>query len=94
MTKTKAAHLVRPVGRPKKPKVEKLPKEPRKSTKPEVYATALTGGRWAIRPVGQLGTWGLFPKSWDMIVVKAETPEQAIAKAKGLGGIFRDKSLN
>lgn len=63
-------------------------------TKPNPYwannleATPLSGGRFAVRPKGQLGTLGQFPRPWEMKVIKTTSAEQAIKEAKRQGNIF------
>ena len=47
----------------------------------ELEATALSSGRWAVRPKGQLGTCGFHPYPWAVIYVRAFTAEGAIARA-------------
>ena len=36
---------------------------------------------WAVRPKGQLGTCGFYPKAWQVCYVKAPTAGAAVAKA-------------
>jgi hypothetical protein len=48
----------------------------------KLEATHLRDNRWAVRPVGQLGTMGWFPKAWTVIYVTARTADEAIQKAK------------
>jgi len=44
-------------------------------------AVELRDGRWAVRPVGQLGTCGWYPKAWTVQYIKARSAEEAIRKA-------------
>ncbi len=39
---------------------------------------------WAVRPAGQLGTCGFYPKAWTVRYVKARTAAEAIRKAERL----------
>lgn len=48
----------------------------------QLEATELRDRRWAVRPIGQLGTCGWFPKAWTVQYVKANTAAEAIIKAK------------
>lgn len=48
----------------------------------ELEATQLNGGRWAVRPKGQLGTCGWYPQPWTVAYVKAATADEAIRKAR------------
>jgi hypothetical protein len=52
----------------------------------DVEATQLRAGRWAIRPVGQLGTCGFHPFPWHVVFVNAPTAEQAIRKMRRWAG--------
>lgn len=44
-------------------------------------ATHLRDNRWAVRPIGQLGTCGWYPYPWTVIYVTARTADEAVAKA-------------
>lgn len=46
----------------------------------KLEATRLTGC-WAVRPEGQLGTCGFHPRAWQVCYVKADSAQQAVAKA-------------
>lgn len=48
----------------------------------ELEAIHLRGRRYAVRPVGQLGTCGSWPCLWAVQYVAAKSPADAIAKAK------------
>jgi hypothetical protein len=37
---------------------------------------------WAVRPEGQLGSCGFYPKPWTAVFVKANSAEDALRKAK------------
>jgi hypothetical protein len=50
----------------------------------KLEATLLRDRRYAVRPKGQLGTCGWYPKFWVVIYVKANSPEQAILRAMRL----------
>lgn len=58
----------------------KLPVENMRNTRLE--ATHLRGRRYAVRPIGQLGTCGWYPFSWTVVYVNAGSAEHAIAKAR------------
>lgn len=47
----------------------------------DLEATPLRDGMWAVRPKGQLGTCGFYPKGWTVAYVKAATADLAIAAA-------------
>ena len=51
----------------------------------ELEATRLRNC-WAIRPKGQLGSMGWYPKPWAVQFVKANSADEAIAKAKRVYG--------
>lgn len=38
---------------------------------------------WAVRPEGQLGTCGFYPRAWQVCYVKAGSAQDAIRKATG-----------
>ena len=44
-------------------------------------ATELRGGKWAVRPEGQLGTCGFFPCPWTVQYITAKNEQQALSKA-------------
>lgn len=44
-------------------------------------ATHLRDNRWAVRPFGQLGTCGFYPKAWTVAYVTARDAESAVRKA-------------
>ena len=48
----------------------------------KLEATHLRDNRWAVRPEGQLGTCGFYPKAWTVIYVKARSADEAIKKAE------------
>ena len=48
----------------------------------DLEATHLRDNRWAVRPVGQLGTCGWHPHPWTVIYVNARDPWDAIKKAQ------------
>lgn len=41
---------------------------------------------WCVRPEGQLGTCGWFPKAWTARFVKARSAEEAVRKVVRMGG--------
>jgi hypothetical protein len=43
-------------------------------------ATHLRDNRWAVRPTGQLGTCGWYPKPWTVFYCTARNAEDAIRK--------------
>jgi len=45
-------------------------------------ATHLKGRRYAVSPLGQLGTCGYYPTAWTVQFINAASPEDAIRKAK------------
>lgn len=45
-------------------------------------ATPLGRGRYAVRPDGQLGTCGFYPKAWTVVYVDARNVNHALAKAR------------
>lgn len=47
----------------------------------ELEATKLAFGRYAIRPLGQLGTMGWSPRAWTAVFITASNAEKAILKA-------------
>lgn len=48
----------------------------------KLEATHLRGRQYAVRPEGQLGTCGWYPKAWTVQYVNASSPQEAIAKAQ------------
>lgn len=44
-------------------------------------ADHLWDNRWAVRPRGQLGTMGWYPRPWTVIYVNAKSEKEAIRKA-------------
>lgn len=50
----------------------------------KLEAVYLPNGKWAVRPAGELGTFGFYPKPWTAIYVKARSAEEAIKKAEKL----------
>lgn len=62
-----------------------MTKEPFKAN--ELEATALRDGRYAVRPIGRLGTCGFYPRAWTVYIVKARNEEEAIRKAVRKGSI-------
>ena len=48
----------------------------------ELEATELNGNRYAVRPKGQLGTCGFYPKAWTVIYVTAGSKVDAIRRAQ------------
>jgi len=48
---------------------------------PELEATLLRNGRYAVHPRGALGTCGFFPYPWSVAYVNANSEEHAIRKA-------------
>lgn len=47
----------------------------------KMEATPLRSGRYAVRPEGQLGTCGWYPRAWDVIYVHASSKAEAVRKA-------------
>jgi hypothetical protein len=47
-------------------------------------ATPLRGDRYAVRPVGALGTCGWSPVPWDVQYITAHSPEAAVRLATPL----------
>ena len=47
----------------------------------KLEATHLRGRKYAVRPIGQLGTCGFFPIPWTVCYVSALDPASAIRKA-------------
>lgn len=45
-------------------------------------ADHLRGNRWAVRPEGQLGTCGFYPKAWQIVYVNARSESDALRKAE------------
>jgi len=45
-------------------------------------ADKLSGNRWAVRPEGQCGTCGFYPKPWQVVFVTAATVSEALRKAE------------
>lgn len=45
-------------------------------------ATHLRDNRYAVRPVGQLGTCGFYPRAWTVVYVNAHNEADAIRKAQ------------
>lgn len=43
-------------------------------------ATHLRGNRWAVSPIGQLGTCGWYPVAWEVEYVTARSAKEAIQK--------------
>lgn len=54
----------------------------------QLEATHLRDRKWAVRPVGRLGTCGFYPEPWVVVYVTASSAESAIAAAKHKGGCF------
>lgn len=48
----------------------------------ELEADQLRSGKWAVRPVGQLGTCGWYPEPWTVQYVSARSGAEAIHIAK------------
>lgn len=48
----------------------------------ELEADKLRSGKWAVRPVGQLGTCGWYPEPWTIQYVSARSEAEAIKVAK------------
>lgn len=48
----------------------------------ELEATPLRSGKWAVRPIGQLGTCGWYPEPWSIQYVSARSEAEAIRVAK------------
>jgi len=48
----------------------------------EYEATHLRGNRWAVRPLGQLGTCGWHPVPWTVQYINARSADEAVRKAK------------
>lgn len=44
-------------------------------------ATQLRDNRWVVRPLGQLGTCGVYPYPWTVCYVTASSEKAAIEKA-------------
>lgn len=47
----------------------------------QLEATPLRDGRWAVRPIGQLGTMGWSPRAWTAVFVTAYSASRAIDMA-------------
>lgn len=47
----------------------------------KLEAIELRSGRWAVRPVGALGTYGFYPKPWTVRYVNARSAAEALRKA-------------
>lgn len=47
----------------------------------EYEATDLGNRRWAVRPLGQLGTMGWSPVPWTVVYVRADSPRSALLLA-------------
>lgn len=45
-------------------------------------AERLRSGAWAVRPEGQLGTCGFYPKAWTVQIIKAVSKDMAIKIAE------------
>jgi hypothetical protein len=48
----------------------------------ELEATHLRDDLWAVRPKGQIGTCGFFPRAWTVVFQKAPSAEKAILRAR------------
>lgn len=48
----------------------------------ELEATPLRSGKWAVRPIGRLGTCGWYPEPWTIQYVTARSESEAIRVAK------------
>lgn len=48
----------------------------------DLEADQLRSGKWAVRPVGQLGTCGWYPEPWTIQYVSARSEAEAIKVAK------------
>jgi len=48
----------------------------------EMEADHLRGNRWAVRPLGQLGTGGWHPIPWTVVYVNAFSAKEAMKKAE------------
>jgi hypothetical protein len=48
----------------------------------ELEADQLHSGKWAVRPIGQLGTCGWYPEPWTIQYVSARSESEAIKVAK------------
>lgn len=47
----------------------------------KMEAVNLRGNRWAVRPLGQLGTCGWYPAAWQVKYVTARSATEALRKA-------------
>lgn len=45
-------------------------------------AIRLNSGVWAVKPEGQLGTCGFYPKAWTVQFIKASSKDKAIKIAE------------
>ena len=52
-------------------------------------ATPLRNGFFAVRPQGQLGTCGFYPRAWTVQYLRAQSAAQAVAKAAEQRQIFK-----
>lgn len=50
----------------------------------ELEATHLRGNLYVVRPKGQLGTCGFYPKAWTIQYIRASSLVEALRKAKPL----------
>lgn len=48
----------------------------------KLEATELRDRTWCVRPEGQLGTCGWYPRPWTAVFVKANSANEAIKKAE------------
>jgi len=46
----------------------------------QLEATELRPGRWAVKPLDQLGTCGFYPVAWTVHYVNAKTAGDAVRK--------------
>ena len=53
----------------------------------ELDAVQLRNGEWCVRPQGQLGTCGWYPKAWAAQFVRAASADAAIRKVTLQGGL-------
>jgi len=51
----------------------------------KLEATHLRGNEYAVRPEGQLGTCGWYPKPWTVVYVRANNAADAVNKSNMIG---------
>lgn len=58
----------------------------------KLEAIQLRSGTWVVRPEGQLGTCGFYPRPWMAYFTKARNAQEAIRKAKIHCSDYKEKS--